>query len=90
MIRFETLNLLAQADGGEVALWGGGIFMVLMIIGAIVSFGIWLWALINAIQNPALDSTMRLIWVLVIVFTGIVGAIIYLIIGRSQFTRTPV
>ena len=26
---------------------------------------------------------MRIVWVLVIVFTGILGAIIYLILGRS-------
>lgn len=90
MIHLEALSLLAQDDGGEVAIWGGGIFMVLMMLGAIIAFGIWLWALINAIQNPALDSTMRLIWVLVIVFTGIVGAIVYLIIGRSHVTQTPV
>ncbi len=32
----------------------------------------------DAIQNPAVNSTMRIVWVLVIVFTQIIGAIIYL------------
>lgn len=53
-----------------------------ILIGAI---GIWIWALVDAIRVP--DDSMynegnKLIWVLVIVFTGTIGAIIYLIIGR--------
>lgn len=77
-----SLILLAQ-DAGEAIALGGGLMMIVMVILAIVSVVAWIWALINAIQNPALDSTMRIIWVLVIVFTGIVGAIIYLLIGRG-------
>jgi hypothetical protein len=57
-----------------------------MLILAIAAFGVWIWALIDAIQNPALDGTMRLVWILVIVFTHFIGAIVYLAIGRSRRT----
>ena len=60
---------------------------ILLFILGIAALCVWIWALIDAIQNPTLDSTMRIVWVLVIVFTQIIGAIIYLAIGRS--TRTP-
>lgn len=51
-------------------------------IGAIA---VWIWALVDAIRVP--DDSMynegnKLIWVLVILFTGTIGAIIYLMIGR--------
>ena len=80
--------LLAQnaGDGGGMFV-GFGIVWVLMFILGIAALGVWIWALVDAIQNPDLDSTMRIVWVLVIVFTQIIGAIIYLAIGRSR--RTP-
>jgi hypothetical protein len=56
---------------------------------AIAAFAVWIWALVDAITNPALDSTMRIVWILVIVFTQIIGAIIYLAVGRSMQRRSP-
>lgn len=79
--------LLAQnsGDAGGI-LVGFGILWILMFILGIAALGVWIWALVDAIQNPALDSTMRIVWVLVIIFTQIIGAIIYLAIGRSRST----
>jgi hypothetical protein len=80
--------LLAQNAGDAGGfLVGIGILWLLMVILAIAAFGVWIWALIDAIQNPALDGTMRLVWILVIVFTHFIGAIVYLAVGRSR--RTP-
>jgi hypothetical protein len=81
------MNLLAQAvdRGVDVAPFavGGGMLLVILVLG-IIGLGIWLWALIDAIQNPALDPTMRIVWILVIVFTQWLGAVIYLLVGRSR------
>lgn len=46
-----------------------------------------IWALIDAIKVP--DDSMfkagnKLIWVIVIVFTGFIGAIVYLAVGRPS------
>ena len=79
--------LLAQ-DAGDAVAWGFGGMMILMVLLGVLAVVVWIWALIDAIRNPHLDDTMRIVWVLVIVFTQIVGAIIYLIIGRSSQTRT--
>lgn len=80
------LPLLAQR-GGEVVLFGGGLLMIVWILLTLVGFVLWVWALVDAIRNPALDNTMRIVWVLVIVFTNIVGALIYLAIGRNSPSR---
>ena len=81
----ESLVLLAQndADGGGALLFGGGCFLVWILL-AVLALGIWIWALVDAIQNPALDGNQRLIWILVIVLTQFIGAMIYLIVGRSR------
>jgi hypothetical protein len=74
---------LAQAEAPDAGILAGGL-CVIIAIGLIGLVSIWIWALIDAIKNPALDSNMRLIWILVLVFTGVLGAIVYLLIGRSK------
>jgi uncharacterized membrane protein len=67
---------------------GFGILFLLMFavfsIGALV---VWIWALVDAIRVPD-DSHYRagnkLIWVLVIVLTQVIGALIYLVVGRPE------
>ena len=78
--------LLAQ-NAGEVGAWFAGFGLIWLVL-ALAALAVWIWALVDAIQNPALDSTMRIVWILVIVFTQIIGAIIYLAVGRSM-GRSP-
>jgi uncharacterized membrane protein len=66
-----------------------GIFMLFFIANIVMV----IWALVDAIRVP--DDSMykagnKLIWVLVIVLTGLVGAIIYLVVGRPEPGRQPV
>jgi hypothetical protein len=79
--------MLAQdaVDGGGLFVAFGFLWILMVFLG-IVALGVWIWALIDAIQNPALDGTTRIVWILVIVFTQIIGALIYLAIGRSSGT----
>ena len=81
----SSLLLLAQDAGGLFI--GFGILWLLVLVFSIAAFGVWIWALVDAIQNPALDSTMRIVWVLVILFTSVIGALIYLTLGRSATQR---
>jgi len=43
-----------------------------------------IWMLIDAIKNPRLDGTQRVIWVLVILLLPCLGSIIYYFAGRSK------
>ena len=81
----DQLMFLAQegvAQEGMAGLFGG--LAILWLLLAVVGLVLWIWALVSAIQNPALDSTMRIVWILVIIFTGFIGAIIYLLVARNS------
>jgi len=81
------MHLLAQAANNPVDaapfMLGGAMFLVAILL-AVLALVLWLWALIDAIQNPRLDSTMRIVWILVIIFTNWIGALIYLLVGRTR------
>jgi hypothetical protein len=86
-----NLWLLAQAapdvNVGGPLLLGGGMMLVAFIFG-LITLALWIWALVDAIQNPGLNPTERIIWVLVILLTNLLGAILYLLIGRNRRAMT--
>ena len=63
--------------------WIAGVGVVGAII-AIVATIFWIWMLIDCLQNPRLQGVDKLVWVLVIFFLHLLGAIIYFVIGRQQ------
>jgi hypothetical protein len=57
---------------------------ILFILG-LAAFALWIWAIVDVVRVP--DDSMfkagsKLVWVIVIVITGVIGAIIYLAVGR--------
>ena len=58
----------------------GGPFCGFSLLGALL-LAFWIWTLVDAINNPSLDSNKRLIWILVIVLVGPLGSLIYLVAG---------
>jgi hypothetical protein len=76
----QTWQLLAQGEGQSgIAMFALGALLVSLMLVML-----WIFALVDAIKNPALDNNERLIWVLVIVLTNWIGALIYLIVGRKR------
>jgi len=62
-----------------------GLFVGLFAVAlSIAVFIFWILMLIDAIKNPALDGTQRVIWVLVIFFLHALGALIYYLVARSK------
>jgi hypothetical protein len=67
--------------------------VALFIVLWLASIGVWIFALVDCIRVP--DDSMfqngnKLIWVIVIALASIIGAIIYLAIGRPRAgTTTP-
>lgn len=58
-----------------------------VLLVAIGAFALWVWTLVDVIQVPSDDrfrAGTQLIWVLVIVFTQVIGSLIYLAIGRPE------
>jgi len=56
---------------------GGGLIGILGLIFQI-------WMLVDAIRNPRLDGSQRIVWVLVIILIPCLGSIIYYFAGRSK------
>ena len=71
-------------------LFGGGeILLILWILAlplAVLAFVFWIGMLVHAIQNTGLSDTEKLIWVLVMIFTHFLGALIYFFVGRPKRT----
>lgn len=44
----------------------------------------WVVMLVDAIRRDFRDNTMKIVWVLVIVFTHFIGALVYYFIGRPS------
>ena len=71
-------------NAGVGALLGGGVCMLVFAVLGIAILAFWVWALIDAIKNPRLTDNERLIWIIVILLTNSLGAVIYLIVGRKK------
>jgi hypothetical protein len=68
--------------GGLSCVWCFAIaFVGVIALGGTV---VWIWALIDCVTKESDEGNNRLIWVLVIVFTHLVGAIIYFLVRRPQ------
>lgn len=71
-------------NAGIGALLGGSVCMLAFAAIGIAVLIFWVWALIDAIKNPRLTDNERLLWIIVIVLTNWLGAVIYLIVGRKK------
>ncbi len=72
--------------GVEITLMLAMVFVFLPIAMAIFAF--WIWMLISAVQNRGLSEGEKIAWVLVLVFTHFLGAILYFFIGHPK-RNTP-
>ena len=64
---------------------GIGLTGVIMIfLGVILPLILLLWALIDILRSNFKDSITKLVWIIVVIFVPLIGAILYLVLGRSQ------
>ena len=62
----------------------GLLFACFSLIIGLAGFAFWLWTLIHAVQNRALNDSERMTWILVIVLGGACGSVIYLIVAAMK------
>ncbi len=58
-------------------------FLIAVVVGLAVCV-LWIWMLIDAIQNKGLSDGEKVAWVLAIIFLHFIGAVLYFIIGRPK------
>jgi len=80
----KTMNILPvladTADNAAGAFLGLGTFALIL---ALITSVFWIWMLIDALTNTALDTTMKIVWACVIFFLHILGALIYFFVARK-------
>jgi hypothetical protein len=58
--------------------------VLLLVLGLIVGGTIfWIWMLIDCAINKGISDSQKLIWILIIFFTHLLGALLYFFLGRS-------
>jgi hypothetical protein len=69
-------------SGDRTALGPAGLGSLFGVL-AIAAFVFWLWMLIDVVISDA-DAGTKVLWVLLIVFLGVLGALAYAIMGRPS------
>lgn len=73
---------LTKQFGGLFA--GLGVMMIVIPIIALVGFIFWLMMVIHAASNPIENKAL---WIIVLIFTGVFGAIIYYFAVKRHFGK---
>lgn len=47
----------------------------------------WIWMLIDCVRNELIQGNEKIMWVLIIIFTSIIGAVLYFIYSRPRQMR---
>ncbi len=76
-------NPLFLADIWSVFAGLGTAALILLLVASLF----WIWAIIDCAVNPKLDPMQRIIWLLVIFFLHLLGAIVYVVAGRGNSKR---
>jgi phospholipase D-like protein len=80
-----TLLLLAQqsSGAGQSVLFAGGAVVTIVIGIFILASIFWIWMLIDCLVS-SLPPLEKLVWLVIIFFLHLIGAIIYFIVGRPK------
>jgi hypothetical protein len=60
------------------------LFLLFFLPLGLLSLAFWIWMLVDAAQNKGLDQNERVVWIIVIALLHVLGAIIYLCVGRPK------
>jgi Phospholipase_D-nuclease N-terminal len=56
----------------------------LIVLLVLVGSALWIWALVDCLLHEPTQGNTKLIWIIVIVFTHFIGAVLYLLLRRSR------
>lgn len=63
------------------------LIMVFAFLFVGLTLAVWIWALVDLVKNEPAEGNDKIVWVLVVVLTGLVGALIYLLVRRPERKR---
>jgi len=74
----STQLLLSMPGGSEWTL----VLLVFAVLLAMLGF--WIYTIVDVAKSKFNDETTKIVWLLVVLITGIIGSLIYWIFGRSS------
>jgi hypothetical protein len=58
---------------------------ILFFLGiGLLALAVWVWTLLDILRNERLETTEKLIWILVVFFFPFLGTLIYVAAGRKK------
>jgi len=60
------------------------VFSAVIAVVALAALAFTIWMLIDAIKRVPSEGNTKLIWILVIIFTGVIGSAIYFFVQRPK------
>ncbi len=73
-----------QPSGAPAAGILGCIIMAVTLLVGLAAFAFWLWMLIDCAKNCPSENNTKLVWVLIIIFAQVIGALIYYFVQRPK------
>ncbi|MFQ3548283.1 MAG: PLDc N-terminal domain-containing protein, partial [Armatimonadota bacterium] len=59
------------------------VFMLIFLFAGLfglLATAFWIWMIVDCIQNEPKDGNDRIVWILILIFTGVLGGLLYLFI----------
>ncbi len=60
------------------------LFWIAIPIMALIAVVVWVWMLVEVAQDNTMEENDKLMWVLIVALTGIVGALVYYFVQRPK------
>lgn len=73
--------------GGAIGAILGIVLYLLVGVISLAGLALWIWMIIDCATNEKSEGNEKLIWILIIVLTNWIGALIYLLVRRPQRIR---
>ncbi len=63
---------------------GIGLFILLIMACAVSSMILWIWMIIDCAQRKFKEDNEKVVWILLLVFLGVIGAIVYYFVVKRK------
>lgn len=60
------------------------LLFILLLVVSLVGVAFWLWTMVDCAMNEPSEGSNKLVWILIILFTGWIGALVYFFVRRPQ------
>ena len=63
------------------------LFYCLIGIVALLGLAFWIWTIVDSATNEPSGGNDKLVWLLIIIFTGVIGSLVYYFVRRPERLR---